>query len=70
MLTPEPFYETVVLWKQGVTYGELREALQVVAKYQKKIDPYGFMTDPIFEYNNGFPAFVWAIFFNEGEEIV
>lgn len=65
MLTPEPFYETIVLWRKNTTYKALQQALYTIADVQNKIEPFGFMTDPIFEYNNGYPAFVWAIFIED-----
>jgi len=62
LMMPEPFYETIALWKPDVSIGTMKHALKIIKAYQKKQEEQFFMTDPVFEYNNNHPAFVWAIF--------
>ena len=62
LLMPEPFYETSVLWEQGTSIKELREAIDTFYYYREKINEEYYVSKPIIEYSLGRPNLLWSTF--------
>jgi hypothetical protein len=62
LLLPEPFYETMILWDEGVDVNVIKEAMFLIDEYKGKVNENSEMTDIIFEFSLGRPSILWSTF--------
>ena len=62
-LMPEPFYETYVLWEQGTSPKEMKNAIDIFNKHREEINKGdAYISKPILEYSLGRPNLIWTTF--------
>lgn len=63
LLMPESFYETSVLWENGTSFEDLKEAFNTFHQHRDKINNIeGYISKPILEYSLGRPHLLWSTF--------
>jgi hypothetical protein len=62
LLLPEPFYETIVIWENGLSLEVAKNVLNLVNYYREEINEEHEMTEILFETNKGKPSILWSIF--------